>query len=445
MIRGQAVPRIRLPLLLPSCTHKGIVACKARHRGTMGRMEAVASGGLVGLADIEEARHRLEGIAVMTPLDRSRALSDQVGGPVLVKCENLQRTGSFKIRGAYNLISRLDADVRSRGVVAASAGNHAQGVALAASLQDARSTVFMPASASLPKVEATKRYGAEVVLTGRDFGAAYAAACEFAEANDLFFVHPFDHPYVIAGQGTIGCEIAEQAEEIGTVVVPVGGGGLISGVAAAFKRLRPEVRVIGVQAAGAAAFPPSLEEGKPVTLEHMSTIADGIAANAPGELTLAHVREFVDEVVVVSDDAIAEALVFSAERMKMVLEPAGAAGVAALLQGVGHVTPPAVVVLSGGNIDPLLLLRVIRFGLSASGRYFAFHTRIPDRPGELHRLLGLIAEIGGNVVGVEHHREGVSVHLGEVDVALQIETRGSEHIAKLVEHLGDAGYTLERL
>jgi threonine dehydratase len=400
---------------------------------------------LVDLADIEDARKRLEGVAVATPLDRSRALSDVIGGPVYIKCENLQRTGSFKIRGAYNLISRLDEDTRRRGVVAASAGNHAQGVALAASLQDAPSTVFMPSSASLPKVEATKRYGARVVLTGKDFGEAYSAAWEHAEKENQFFVHPFDHPHVIAGQGTIGCEIAEQAPDIGTLVVPVGGGGLISGVAAAIRRLLPEVRIIGVQAAGAASFPPSIEQGHPVKLEQMSTIADGIAANTPGDLTLAHVSRLVDDVVVVTDDAIAEALVFCAERMKMVLEPAGAAGVAALMSGLGDVTPPVGVVLSGGNIDPLLLLRVIRFGLSASGRYFAFHTRIPDHPGELHRLLGLIADLGANIVGVEHHREGVAVHLGEVVVALQVETRGPDHIQVLVERLVEAGYSPERL
>jgi threonine dehydratase len=408
-------------------------------------MGPVKTQPLVDLADIEDARERLTGVAVLTPLDRSRALSEVVGGPVYIKCENLQRTGSFKIRGAYNLISRLDEDTRARGVVAASAGNHAQGVALAATLQKAPSTVYMPSSASLPKVEATKRYGAEVVLTGKDFGAAYEAAWQHAEEKDLYFVHPFDHPHVIAGQGTIGCEIVEQAGEVGTVVVPVGGGGLISGVAAAVRHLLPSARIIGVQAAGAASFPPSLAQGHPVKLEKMSTIADGIAANTPGDLTLAHVRDLVDDVAVVTDDAIAEALLFCAERMKLVLEPAGAAGVAALMQGLGKVTPPVVVVLSGGNIDPLLLLRVIRFGMSASGRYFAFHTRIPDHPGELHRLLGLVADRGANIVGIEHHREGVGVHLGEVDVALQVETRGADHIQALVEYLVEAGYSPERL
>ncbi|HEV3472211.1 MAG TPA: pyridoxal-phosphate dependent enzyme, partial [Actinomycetota bacterium] len=300
-------------------------------------------------------------------------------------------------------------------------------------------------AASLPKVEATRRYGAEVVLIGVDFGAAYEASLEYADEHDSVFVHPFDHPHIIAGQGTVGLEIIEQAPDIGTVVVPVGGGGLISGIAAALRTSGTGARVIGVQAAGAAAFPGSLDRGEPVALESMSTIADGIAANAPGEATLAHVKEFVDEIVCVSDEAIAEALVFAAERMKLVLEPAGAAGVAALLQELGSAPSPIVVVLSGGNIDPLLLLRVIRFGLSASGRYFAFHTRIPDRPGELHKLLGLVAEVGANIVGVDHHREGVAVHLGDVDVSLQIETKGPQHIEKVVGRLAAAGYSVERL
>ena len=372
-------------------------------------------------------------------------MSDVVGMDVFIKCENLQRTGSFKIRGAYNRIARLGADERAAGVVAASAGNHAQGVALAATLSDIRSTVFMPAAASLPKVEATKRYGAEVVLTGIDFGEAFAAATAHSQEQGTVFVHPFDHPHVIAGQGTIGLEIIEQLEGTATVVVPIGGGGLMSGVASAVKALKPDVHLVGVQAAGAASFPRSLEQGRPIALESVSTIADGIAANTPGDLTLAHVAALVDEVVVVDDEAIAQALVFAAERMKMVLEPAGAAGLAAVLEGLGNLRPPVVVVLSGGNIDPLLLLRLVRFGLSASGRYFAFHTRIADRPGELHRLLGLVAELGANVVGVEHRREGVIVDLGEVDVALQVETRGPDHIDELASRLAAEGYSIARL
>ena len=405
----------------------------------------VKTADLVTLDEIQDARRLLRKVAVRTPLDRSRSLSDVVGGTVFVKCESLQRTGSFKIRGAYNRISRLSDAEKRAGVVAASAGNHAQGVALAASLLGIQATVFMPEFASLPKVEAAKRYGAEVILTGKDFGAAFAASQEHASDSGAVYVHPFDHSHVIAGQGTIGCEIVEDLEELGTVVVPVGGGGLISGIATAVRALKPKARVVGVQAAGAAAFPPSLAEGRCVRLESMSTIADGIAANAPGELTLAHVSALVDDVVTISDDEIAQALVFAAERMKLVLEPAGAAGIAAVLAGLDELVPPVVVVLSGGNIDPLLLLRVIRFGMSASGRYFAFRTRLTDRPGELHRLLGIVAEKGANIVGVEHHRAGMKVHLEEVDVALQVETRGREHIDELIDHLTARGYVVERL
>jgi threonine dehydratase len=406
---------------------------------------AVKTLDLVSLDDVRDAADRLTSVAVRTPLDRSRSLSEAAGGDVFIKCENLQRTGSFKIRGAYNRISRLSDADKAGGVVAASAGNHGQGVALAASLSGAQARVFMPESASLPKVEATKRYGAEVVLTGKDFGAAFAASQDYVAQHGALFVHPFDHSHVIAGQGTIGLEIVDQVGEIGSVVVPIGGGGLISGIAVAVKALSPRARVIGVQAAGAAAFPPSLDKGEPVTLDSITTIADGIAVKSPGALTLAHVSSLVDEVVTVTDDAIAQALVFAAERMKLVLEPAGAVGIAALLEGVAELASPSVVILSGGNIDPLLLLRVIRFGLSASGRYFAFRTRLADRPGELHRLLGLIADKGINILGVDHHRAGVRVHLNEVEVALQVETRGQGHINELVNHLTSNGYVVERL
>ncbi len=400
---------------------------------------------LVSLAEIQDASKRLEGVSVHTPLDRSRALSLHVSGPVFVKCENLQRTGSFKIRGGYNRLSRLPEPVKERGVVAASAGNHAQGVALAASLLGIRSTVYMPENASIPKIEATKRYGAEVILTGEQLADSIAVALEASERDGTEFISPFDHPAIIAGQGTIGLEILESLDDIGTVVVPIGGGGLISGVAAAIKSVRPGVRMVGVQAAGAASIPRCLELGRVVPAEHVSTIADGIAVKSPSELTLEHIRNYVDEVVTVGDDALARAVVFAAERMKLVLEPSGAAGVAALLQDEHTMAPPVVVLLSGGNIDPLLLLRIIRFGMSSEGRYFAFNTRISDRPGALHRLVGLIAQSGANVVGVQHHREGFGVHLEEVEVALQIETKGRPHIDELMTTLAAEGYVVERL
>jgi threonine dehydratase len=400
---------------------------------------------LVSLPEIEEAQERLKGIAVETPMDRSRALSEHVDGPVFIKCENLQRTGSFKIRGAYNRMSRLEPAVMSAGVVAASAGNHAQGVALAARFLGIPATVYMPEGAALPKIEATKRYGAEVVLEGQDLAGAMAAACERVEQTGAEYIHPFDHPHVIAGQGTIGLEIMERLDEVGSIVVPIGGGGLISGIATAVKSGGKKARIIGVQAQGASSIQACLARGEVVEASEISTIADGIAVKAPSELTLSHIGSYVDEVVEVDDEAMARALVFSAERMKLVLEPSGAAGIAAVLEGIEDLPPPVVVLLSGGNIDPLLLLRVIRFGMSAGGRYFAFHTRITDRPGELHRLLGLVAGVGANIVGVEHHREGVRVHLDEVDVTLQVETRGPEHIDELVAELTGAGYRTQRL
>lgn len=401
---------------------------------------------LVGLEEVRSAFELLQGVAVRTPLEFSRALSDKVGGPTYLKCENLQRTGAFKIRGAYNCIYRLSEQERSRGVVAASAGNHAQGVALAAKLLDVQATVFMPEGASLPKMEATESYGATVTLTGTVYDDAFQAAQAYAAGTGAVMVHPFDHPDVIAGQGTISIELLEQLPELRTIVVPIGGGGLISGIAAAAKRLDPTIRIIGVEPDGAANVSKALSAGKLVELPEISTVADGLAAKQAGEICLAHIRELVDDVITVTDDEIAEALLIVVERAKLVVEPAGAAGVAAMLTGKAEVEFPAAVVLSGGNIDPLLLLRVIRFGMGSSGRYFWFRTRVSDRPGELHRLMGVLADAGANIVGVEHHREGASLqHLGEVEVAVQVESRGLEHVDDLKVRLKEAGYVVEPL
>lgn len=398
------------------------------------------------LEQVREAAKILDVVALHTPLEPSRVLSDHAGGPAFLKCENLQRTGAFKIRGAYNMIARLSAEESSRGVVAASAGNHAQGVALAASLLGVKATVFMPQGAALPKVEATTRYGADVVLEGSVYDEAFGAAQAFAAEQRAVMVHPFDHPDVIAGQGTIALEIFDQLPDVSTIVVPVGGGGLISGVAAAAKAMRPETRIVGVEPEGAAGMRAALEKGEPVELPEMDTVADGLAARRAGALTLAHVRELVDEVVTVSDDEIAEGLLLMVERAKLLVEPAGAAGVAAVMANKGTLIHPVVVLLSGGNIDPLLLMQVIRFGMGSAGRYFWFRTRLSDRPGELHRLLGVIAAAGANIVGVEHHREGVRVrHLGEVEVAVQVETRGHDHVEELRLALETAGYAVHRL
>jgi threonine dehydratase len=402
---------------------------------------------LLTLKDIEAARELLTGIVNTTPLIESRPISDAIGRTALLKCENQQRAGSYKVRGAYTRISRLAPEERRRGVVAASAGNHAQGVALAAGLLGIESTVFMPEGAPLPKVTATKGYGASIEYAGTSVDDALEAAYAFAEQTGAVLIHPFDHPDVIAGQGTVGLEILDQCPEAATIITAVGGGGLISGVAVAAKALRPDIRIIGVQAAGVAAYPPSLAAGEPRKLPSGATIADGIAVMRPGDLPFAHVSAMVDEVVTVSDDELCTALLMLLERHKMVVEPAGGAAVAALLTGA-HVPEPAgpvVAILSGGNIDPMLLLRVIEHGLASAGRYLRLAVRTGDRPGELARLLALIAEQRANVVDVAHSRQSPRLNFGEVEVALSVETRGADHSAALISVLRASDYRVSLL
>jgi threonine dehydratase len=395
---------------------------------------------LVDLADVEAARDLLAGVVRETPLEPSRPLTAKLSGPAWLKCENLQRAGSYKVRGAYVRIARLTDAERARGVVAASVGNHAQGVALAAGLLGAAATVFMPVGAPLPKLAATKGYGARVELVGNTVDESLVAAERFAERTGAVFIHPFDHPHVIAGQGTVALEIIEALPEVRTIVAGLGGGGLISGLAVAAKALRPDIRVIGVQAAGAAAYPRSLRLGRPVRLSAFATIADGIAVGCPGDVTFAHVSKLVDDVVTVTDEDISRALLTLMERGKLVVEPAGAAGVAALLAGAVDVECPVVAVLSGGNIDPLLLVKVIEHGLTAAGRYLRFTVRCADRPGQLALLLSQIAEHKANVIDVEHQRHDPRLRLGEVEVELSVETRGAEHSDRLVGALRATGY-----
>lgn len=401
---------------------------------------------LLTLADVEAARDLLAGVVKETPLIPSRPLSEITGVPVWLKCENQQRAGSYKVRGAYTRISRLSAEERARGVVAASAGNHAQGVALAARLVGTRATVFMPEGAPLPKVTATKGYGAAVEYAGTSVDDALEAAHDFARETGAVLIHPFDHADVIAGQGTLALEILAQCPEVATIVTAVGGGGLVSGMAVAAKALRPDIRVVGVQAAGAAAYPPSLAAGAPRKLESGATIADGIAVLRPGDLTFAHVEKLVDEIVTVSDEDLSAALLVLLERHKTVVEPAGAAAAAALLTGVYvPVDGPAVAVLSGGNIDPMLLLRVIEHGLASAGRFLRLAVRCVDRPGELTRVLGRIAEQRANIVDVNHSRQSPRLSFGEVEVALSVETRGPEHSSALISALREAGYRVSLL
>jgi threonine dehydratase len=395
---------------------------------------------LVTIDAVRDAGEQLRGVTSVTPIERSRAVGSSTAGDVWLKCENLQRTGSFKLRGAFHRIARLSAEDRARGVVCASAGNHAQGVALAAHLQGVDATVFMPEEAPLPKVEATEAYGAEVRLVGDSFDDALATALAHAEERGLVFVHPFDHPDIIAGQGTIGLEILDQLPDVGTVLVCVGGGGLISGTAVALRALRPDVRIVGVQAAGASSFEASLRSGTPVELSRCDTIADGIAVKRPGELTLAHVEALVDEVVTVDDEEIAHAVVMLLERAKLVVEPSGAAGVATILAGRVDLRPPTVAVLTGGNIDPLMLQHLVTAGLTTEGRYVTMRTKVPDLPGELSRLLRLVGEQRANVVGIAHHRLERRLRLGQVEVVLELETRGFDHIEVMREALESSGY-----
>ena len=381
-----------------------------------------------------------------TPVVASRILSDLTGHEVRLKCENLQRTGSFKPRGAYNRIARLDADQRARGVVAASAGNHAQGVAWAASQVGITSTVFMPVGVSLPKLVATKAYGATVHLVGNTVDEALKSAREFAETTGATLIHPFDHLDIVAGQATLGTELLQQMPDVGTIVIPTGGGGLLAGVAAAVKLTKPDIRIVGVQAEGAAAWPASLKAGHPIALTSMSTMADGIAIGLPGSVPFDHVQGWVDDVVTVSEDALSRALVLCIERAKLIVEPAGAAAVAALMthsvEELG-LTGSVCAILSGGNIDPLLLTHVITHGLRAGGRYLAVRVTISDKPGGLTGVLGVVRDAGASVVDVVHSRTGGRLGLEEVDVMLTVETRGPDHRGSVLDALGAAGYAVQ--
>ncbi|MEU4106659.1 threonine ammonia-lyase [Streptomyces tanashiensis] len=394
------------------------------------------------LDDVRGAQKMLAGVARMTAMEGSRHLSSLVGAPVHLKCENLQRTGSFKLRGAYVRIAGLRPEERAAGVVAASAGNHAQGVALASKLLGVHATVFMPVGAPLPKVAATREYGADVRMHGHVVDETLAAAEEYARETGAVFIHPFDHPDVIVGQGTVGLEILEQCPEVRTILVGIGGGGLAAGIGLAVKSVRPDVRVIGVQAEGAAAYPPSLAAGHPVVIESPVTMADGIKVGRPGDVPFALVQEYVDEVRTVSEDALSSALLLCLERAKLLVEPAGASPVAALLSDPKAFEGPVVAVLSGGNVDPLLLQRILRHGMAAGGRYLSLRLRVTDRPGALATLLAVLTVVDANVLDVSHVRTDPRLGLTEAEVELHLETKGPEHCREVEEALRDAGYTV---
>jgi len=379
------------------------------------------------IADVEAARERLAGVARETPLYPTETFSRLSGRPVLLKAENLQRTGSFKIRGAFNTIATLGETERQAGVVAASAGNHGQAVAWAAREAGIPATIFMPEDAPMAKVEATRSYGGRTELSGGDFEEAVAAAQAHVESSGATLVHAFEDERVIAGQGTIGLELAEQAPDAETVVVPIGGGGLAAGIALALKERRPGVRVVGV------------------VCQPGYTIADGIAVKHPGALPASILEHALDDTVQVSDDEIAEALVLCVERTKLLVEGAGAVGLAALLAGRISGSGAVAVVLSGGNIDATTLVSVLRHGLTQAGRFLAIRLLIPDRPGQLRAVLDVIARGRGNVVSVDHHREGRTTSALQTEIELVVSTRDEAHCQELLAAIRDAGHTVERI
>ena len=385
------------------------------------------------LTDIEAARARLDGVARVTPVYASETLSRLVGREVQLKAENLQRTGSFKIRGAYNRISTLSDAERDAGVVAASAGNHGQAVAWAARELGAHARIYMPQDAPMAKVDATRHYGAEVSLTGHAIEDCLAAAADDVAEHGTTFVHPFEDPVIIAGQATIGLELADHVPQIETAVIPIGGGGLASGIAVALRARKPSLRIVGVQAAG------TLPSGSGFT------IADGIAVKQPGVLTMSILERVLDDIVSVTDEEISEAVLLLLERTKLVVEGAGAVGVAALLAGKVEARGTAVPVLSGGNIDATLLISVARHGLALGGRFLVVRTRVPDRPGELAKLLTLLAQERVNVVEVSHYREAAEVPVGDTGVELTLVTRDAAHCEEILATMQRLGYAVQRL
>ena len=398
----------------------------------------------VTIADIWQAYKFLKPLIHHTALTSSRTLSAMTGADIYLKAEHMQRSGSFKVRGAGYKISRLSEDQYKAGVIAASAGNHAQGVAIAAAQHNIPCTIVMPENAPLAKVTATQSYGANVVLYGPTYDDAYQHCCELQRASGATFIHAFDDPDVIAGQGSLGLEMLNDLPDADAIVVPVGGGGLISGIAIAARALKPDITIIGVQAEGAASCRVSLDSGKPETLPAITTIADGIATKRPGTLTFSIIQRLVDDVVLVNDESIINAVLLLMERCKMLVEGAGAVGVAALLSGAIRLEGKKVLVpLTGGNIDINLVGRFIEHGLAAAGRYFVIHTRLTDRPGELMRLLGIIAEMRINVIDVRYQRISNRLPIMQREETITLETRDRAQCVELLRRLRAAGYMVE--
>lgn len=397
----------------------------------------------ISMHDIETARRALKNIIHHTPLIPSRTLSMKTGGPVYLKAENLQRTGSFKIRGAYYRLQALSEEEKRRGVVTASAGNHAQGVAWAARELGIHARVVMPKGASIAKIEATRGYGAEVILAGAEYDEAAELAQKLSAEDGSVYIHAFDDPYVVAGQGTLALEVIQDLPQLDYILVPIGGGGLLSGVGFALKSLNPRIRVIGVEAKGTHSMTASLERGEPVNLSKVQSIADGLAVKQPSELTFNLTKQVADEVVVVEEDAVAHAILFLLERARLVVEGSGAVGVAALLNEQVKVTGTGVIVLSGGNIDMNIIARIIERGLVTAGRFLRLYVQLPDRPGSLQKLLHDIAQLGANILSVEHDRLQAETPFGTVKIGLVLETRNEEHAELITASLRSTGHLLE--
>lgn len=396
----------------------------------------------VTFRDIQEARSHLKDVVYKTGLVHNTTFSEMTGNFIYLKTENLQKTGSFKLRGAFNKIANLPKEQKQYGVIAASAGNHAQGVAMAATAYGIKSTIVMPKHAPLSKIAATKSYGAEVVLYGEVYDEAYEKARQIQKQSGAVFVHPFDDREIIAGQGTIGIEILEDVPDADIIVVPIGGGGLISGIAIAAKHMKPDIKIIGVQTKNLPSMARSLSQNHITTVEGPATIADGIAVKTPGELTFKIVKKFVDDIVTVDEDEIANAILLLLERAKVVSEGAGAASVAAVLNRLDKIKNKKIVALiSGGNIDVNMLSRIIDKGLVKSGRKIFVNTLIPDRPGTLSKLLNLIAETGANVLSITHDRATADIPLGYAKVKLELETADVQHVVKIKELLVQNNYS----
>ncbi len=400
----------------------------------------------VKLSDIQNAQQILQNIIIPTPILADGKLSRELGAETHLKAESLQIGGSFKIRGAYNKIHRLTDEEKRRGVIAASAGNHAQGVALAARFHDVKATIVLPEFAPLTKIAATKNYGAEVVMYGKTFDEAFNYSKKLQEEHGFIYVHAFDDEKIVAGQGTIGLEIARDLPQVSVIVVPIGGGGLISGISIAAKNLLPNVRIVGVQAANCAPMKKSVEAGKQIEVEALETIADGIAIKHPGEITLPIISELVDEIVEVTEEEIARGIFFCVQNNRLVVEGAGAAGLAALLAGKVELDSEDTVcaVLCGGNIDPNLLTRVLEQVLVREGRYLMLKLLVVDRPGRLSRLLDHVAESGANVIEIFHKRAMWLAPLGKTGIEMLLEVRDEQHGREIIRHLEDSGYHVER-